>query len=324
MKRFIALILLLILFLISGCTQNNFEKSVKDCGTNVDCFIAAVDECGPSRLAQKFQIDFIEINLSAPVFYKMGGEENCSLEVKIGNITVEIPKYLEEIIIERGIKDSELRIMKENLILATQRIDQNCAFRKEDLVSILTDLKENKFSQKKWSKGSCSEQLLRIHNAIPFFKFGEFKCPAGTNYSGESYNFTNGKRIAIPQCYDPNQITELNCENISCKNCVDGMLFLAWLNGKPVCKGCSTDSDCVEGTHCAPQGACIEKNVLDNFDSCQLDSDDSCNEKICESCKMGTYVCIQSSKDYLNEKCIECYTDGNCKDEFSCVNYLCI
>src|SRR3989344_2232449 len=63
---------------------------------------------------------------------------------------------------------------------------------------------------------------------------------------------------------------------------------------------CALDEDCAEGLFCENK-KCINKNIFENFSSCNLSSD--CTEK-CTFCKTKTkrYICMISSEEFKTNK----------------------
>lgn len=52
-------------------------------------------------------------------------------------------------------------------------------------------------------------------------------------------------------------------------------------------------------------------------------NDDDCTQT-CTHCSSGSYGCIYSSDPLINQKCVECINDFDCKDGYGCVNNSCV
>jgi hypothetical protein len=358
-------LLLFCIVFIAGCTQsgqNIQANELKDCGTDLDCFISAAESCEKTKLLRDFQTEVLGMVMLPTESFEIKGEEGgkCSVIIKTEKLDIKFSDSLKQQMMLLGDTEQEVQDKEKKASEDSKGTLHTCSFSKEDLVDMMNKLKTGYEHLLEVTQTNCKSETIKVSTGEVE---GSFRPPG-----------TLPKTETSPQ----------TCENFCtepCENCESGVYKCAYSDDKdndgwadPFCKQCSPDFkqsnpsrpfdsedckegficykdecinedglnnylgsegdeckksyECKEGFHCfqpfsiLKQGTCIKDETLNEFDYCNAFEDFDSYS----SCNSKT--CEDCKKetytcDSKMEKCVQCYLNTQCKDGFVCQNYKC-
>ncbi|MEM0360756.1 MAG: hypothetical protein QXK06_05485 [Candidatus Diapherotrites archaeon] len=329
MKRNFVLVLaslFVLMFFLNGCTQPGSKEQTptpapniqtptptpalsgpKDCGTDIDCFIKAAENCSEASYTsiRTLSLGFIEHTNTSKVELRGISGGKCLFYLKnVKNEFVFSPEYTQEQ------KDSVLEMYKK-----MEGLDMVCKYDIAYIRQIFQDWKAGGWES--LDVVPCEGDYAKLMKNESGFIACE-NCDYNDNFLGS-----------------PGTASDDGCP--ACENCASGKQ-LRVISGNmdsvtEACHDCILDKDCKKGFHCFEK-TCLSNSVLLGLPSCEgFDGyipNDPCKKYACENCREGHLSCYSGWSNWPKEiqyKCVECNGSvlfwKQCKDGFECKAYKC-
>lgn len=130
-----------------------------DCGTNLDCFITASQNCEPSKVINTITTEILGVKQTTTSFFEIKGlEENkCIFYIRTEKIDLSFPPEISQEIVNQ----------QKEIYKKLEGRDGTCEFNTNDLTSMLNKWKVGSFSVEDWAAASCEGTMFAQQIEIP-------------------------------------------------------------------------------------------------------------------------------------------------------------
>ena len=143
-------------------TQGNTKSStIKECGSNMNCFIDSARNCQKAKIMSTTNIDLFGIEQTTSSYYELKGMQSgkCLFYLRTESVDLELSDELIQQMKSDGASQAEIdRQLQDSQNLAEQLEgrDGTCKIETQKLVTLLTDWKQGKFSTEDLKNVGCS------------------------------------------------------------------------------------------------------------------------------------------------------------------------
>ena len=180
MKLYIVLALLGLL--LAGCTSpaadagaNESEETaepevkppeVKDCGTDMDCFIAEAEDCSKAKMNYSIAMNFIGTIINTSSYLQVNGTEDgrCLFYIRTDDVNIKYDANTTQSMIDSGKTMEEIKEMEKNMTeiasASENKLDELCKFNSsEDLADVLRLWKMGSFATSDYDNAECTGNI---------------------------------------------------------------------------------------------------------------------------------------------------------------------
>lgn len=141
------------------------ETGAVDCGTDLDCFIQASQNCDLAKVTHTATFNIFGMEQTTISSFELKGIESdkCIFYLKTESVDV---KYADELVQQMLTSGSTEEQIQEQEQEANERadtsegLDRTCKFNKDDLTSMLNKWKIGTFSTEDWDVAECEDGMV--------------------------------------------------------------------------------------------------------------------------------------------------------------------
>lgn len=139
---------------------------VKDCGTDMDCFIAESERCSKAKMDYSMVMNFFGTVINTTSFMQVNGTENdrCLFYIRTESVDIKYDSNTTQALLDSGKTMEEIHEIEKNLSEAAEasenKLDELCRFNSSsDLAAMLRLWQEGKFSSSDYDNAECTGNI---------------------------------------------------------------------------------------------------------------------------------------------------------------------
>ena len=157
------IVIIVIGLVLFGCITQETVEGPKDCGNDMDCFIAEAENCSNASMEYSQMLPIFGVEITSVTMLSLEAQEDkCILHLKTKDIQVRYSNELKQQMKSMNMTDEQIAEAEVNASKNAQgtKYDDKCIFEKEDLTSMLTRWNEGSFSTSDFSNAECSGEVF--------------------------------------------------------------------------------------------------------------------------------------------------------------------
>ncbi len=139
---------------------------VKDCGTDMNCFIAEAEDCSKAKMDYSMMVNFFGTKINTTSFMQVNGTEmdKCLFYIRTDSVDIRYDANMTQALLESGKTIEEIHALEKNLsdtaMLSENRLDELCRFNKSsDLAQMLRIWQSGKFTSSDYDNAECTGNI---------------------------------------------------------------------------------------------------------------------------------------------------------------------